>query len=393
MNAMSRMAPLSGVASVVGIGETDYAADYAVAREKAGAHDSYGYAALAFTRALQDAGLRKQDIDGLIVGPTLAPERTGEVLGMDVRWMGQGDAVNALMQAAMVIQSGAAECIALVYGNNQRTRGTQYGGAQADGGDRYLAYTYYAPWGMTSQGALYALMTQRYMALHGLSSRELGDIAIAQRRFAQLNENAIMRQPLTHDQYLQARYICEPLRLYDYCLVNDGGVALIVMSTKRAKALGGHAVELAGFGRSDMNIDATSLKPRLVDFYHQAHQQAASDVFNNAGVGPKDISLAQIYDSFSAHVLFALEGFGYCELGQAGRFIADGQIGPGGRLPVNTSGGHLSESYMQGWNHQVELVRQLRGQAGARQVQLARWGHYMSDIAGKVATIIYRRSV
>ena len=393
MNAMSRMVPLSGVASVVGIGETDYAADYAVAREKAGAHDSYGYAALAFTRALQDAGLRKQDIDGLIVGPTLAPERTGEVLGMDVRWMGQGDAVNALMQAAMVIQSGAAECIALVYGNNQRTRGTQYGGAQADGGDRYLAYTYYAPWGMTSQGALYALMTQRYMALHGLSSRELGDIAIAQRRFAQLNENAIMRQPLTHDQYLQARYICEPLRLYDYCLVNDGGVALIVMSTERAKALGGHAVELAGFGRSDMNIDATSLKPRLVDFYHQAHQQAASDVFNNAGVGPKDISLAQIYDSFSAHVLFALEGFGYCELGQAGRFIADGQIGPGGRLPVNTSGGHLSESYMQGWNHQVELVRQLRGLAGARQVQLARWGHYMSDIAGKVATIIYRRSV
>jgi acetyl-CoA acetyltransferase len=393
MNAMSRMAPLSGVASVVGIGETDYAADYAVAREKAGAHDSYGYAALAFTRALQDAGLRKQDIDGLIVGPTLAAERTGEVLGMDVRWMGQGDAVNALMQAAMVIQGGAAECIALVYGNNQRTRGTQYGGAQADGGDRYLAYTYYAPWGMTSQGALYALMTQRYMALHGLSSRELGDIAIAQRRFAQLNENAIMRQPLTRDQYLQARYICEPLRLYDYCLVNDGGVALIVMSTKRAKALGGHAVELAGFGRSDMNIDATSLKPRLVDFYHQAHQQAASDVFNNAGVGPKDISLAQIYDSFSAHVLFALEGFGYCELGQAGRFIADGQIGPGGRLPVNTSGGHLSESYMQGWNHQVELVRQLRGQAGARQVQLARWGHYMSDIAGKVATIIYRRSV
>ncbi len=393
MNAMSRMAPLSGVASVVGVGETDYAADYAVAREKKAARDSYGYVALAFTRALQDAGLRKQDIDGLIVGPTLAPERTGEVLGMDVRWMGQGDAVNALMQAAMVIQSGAAECIALVYGNNQRTRGTQYGGAQADGGDRYLAYTYYAPWGMTSQGALYALMTQRYMALHGLSSRELGDIAIAQRRFAQLNENAIMRQPLTHDQYLQARYICEPLRLYDYCLVNDGGVALIVMSTERAKALGGHAVELAGFGRSDMNIDATSLKPRLVDFYHQAHQQAASDVFNNAGVGPKDISLAQIYDSFSAHVLFALEGFGYCELGQAGRFIADGQIGPGGRLPVNTSGGHLSESYMQGWNHQVELVRQLRGQAGARQVQLARWGHYMSDIAGKVATIIYRRSV
>jgi len=387
-----RMAQLSGIASVVGVGETDYAIDYAAAREKKPpTRDSYGYAALAFKRALHDCSINKYDIDGLIVGPTLAAERTGEMLGLNVRWMGQGDAVNSLMSAAMAIHSGAASCIALVYGNNQRTRGTQYGGAQADGGDRYLAYHYYAPWGMTSQGALYALMTQRYMSLHGLTERELGEIAVSQRNFAQMNPNAVMRQSMNIEQYLNSKYICEPLRINDYCLVNDGGVALIVMSSERAKKHGKNAVSMAAFGRSDINMDATSLKPRLVDFYHSAHQAAASDVFNNAGVGPQDMDFAQIYDSFSAHVLFALEGFGYCEIGKAGEFIANGKIGPGGKLPINTSGGHLSDSYMQGWNHQVEIVRQLRNQAGARQVKNASWGHYMSDIAGKVATVIFRK--
>jgi acetyl-CoA acetyltransferase len=110
-----------------------------------------------------------------------------------------------------------------------------------------------------------------------------------------------------------------------------------------------------------------------------------------AGVGPADIDVVQIYDSFSAHVLFALEGFGYCRPGEAGAFIANGAIGPGGRLPVNTSGGHLSETYMQGWNHLVEIVRQLRRETGARQVADARHAQYISDIAGKVASIIFAR--
>ena len=390
MNERARMAALSGIASIVGVGDTDYAADYQLAREKKVTRDSYGYAALAFKRALDDAGLAKSDIDGLIAGPTLASERLGEILGLDVRWSAQADAVNAVISAVMAINAGAAECIALVYGNNQRTKGTQYGGPQADGGDRYLAYTYYAPWGMTSQGALYALMTQRYMALHGLEMRDLAEIAVAQRKFAQLNDNAIMREPMSVDQSLAARYICEPLRLNDYCLVNDGGVALIVTTTERARKMKRKGVVVSGIGRSDINRDATSLRPRLVDFYHTAHKQTAEQVFSNAGAGNADIDLVQIYDSFSSHILFALEGFSYCGIGEAKFFIANGAIGPGGRLPVNTSGGHLSESYMQGWNHHVEIVRQLRGETGARQVSKARHAQYISDIAGKVASIIYK---
>lgn len=385
-----RLASLSGDIAVAGIGDTDYAVDYQRARDKRVEHDAYGYAAIAFKRAMADAGLARGDIDGLIVGPTLAAERVGEVLGIEPRWSGQADAVNAVMEAALAIHSGMAECVAIVYGNDQRSASKQYGGPTAEG-NRYLAYTYYAPWGMTSQGAFYAMMTRRYMELHGVGDRALGEVAVAQRAFARLNDNAIMRETLTIDDYLASRHICEPLRLLDYCLVNDGGVAMILTTAERARHLSKPVVVLAGMARHDMNADATSLRPRLMDFYHSGHSHVASHVFDMSGAGPEDMDLLQIYDSFSAHILFALEGFGYCPLGEAGRFIADGAIGPGGRLPVNSSGGHLSESYMQGWNHQIEAVRQLRHEAGARQTSGARHAQYISDVAGKVASIIYKR--
>ncbi len=390
MTSAARLARLGGDIAIAGAGDTDYALDYELARKGEVRRDSYGYAALAFKRALDDAGLKRGDVDGLIVGPTLSQERAGEVLGIDPRWAGQADAVNAVMQAALAVHAGLAECVALVYGNDQRSRKKEYGGEQSDG-SAFLAYVHYAPWGLTSQGALYAMMTQRYMALHGLAPEALGEIAISQRRFAALNPNAVMREPLDTAKYMASRFICEPLRLFDYCLVNDGGVALIVTTAERARRLAKPAVVIGGIGRSDMNAGATSLRPRFIDFYHPAHAEASKALYDMAGVGPGDIDLVQVYDSFSAHVLFALEGFGYCAPGEAGRFIAGGAIGPGGRLPVNTSGGHLAESYMQGWNHQVEIVRQLRGETGARQVQGARHAHYISDVAGKVASLIYTR--
>jgi len=388
----TRLAAMRDEVAVVGVGETDYASDYA--RAKAGHRDTdgYGLAARAFSRALADCGLQRSDIDGLITGPALAGERLGEVLGLDVRWADTGDAVNAVMKAALAIHAGVAECVAVVYGNDQRTAGTAYGGPAAMGGDRHLAYVYFSPWGLTSQGALYAMLATRYIGEGHITGRELAHVAVAQRQFAALSHNAVMQDPLSVEQYMAADYICEPLRLFDYCLINDGGVALIITTAERAKGLQRQAATLTGIGRSDLNRDATSLRPRLDDFYRPAQHQAADQVYNAANLSPHEVDVLQVYDSFSIHVPLALEGFGFCAEGRAGNLLSSGATSPGGGLPTNTSGGHLSGSYMQGWSHLVECVRQVRGEAGAAQVEGARTSQYISDVAGKVASVIFSKA-
>jgi acetyl-CoA acetyltransferase len=379
----------AGISAVAGIGHTDWVEDYARVRKGEKPSDSYGYAARAFTRAIEDAGISRDEIDGLIVGPSTAYERMGEVLNIDPRWGGQADAIQAVLQAVMAIKSGMAEVVALVYGNDQRSAAVQYGGPEATGGGAFLSYVYHSPWGLTSQGALYALMFQRYKELLGISERDLGQVAVAQRQWSSLNPNAIMRKTITLDDYMSAAYIAEPLRLYDYCLINDGGVALIIAEASRARKMAQKPVVIHGMGRADLNSKATSLGPRLLDFYRPAQMKAADQVFAAAGVGPKDMDALLVYDSFSPHILFALEGFGYCGQGEAASFIAGNGIGVGGKLPINTGGGHLSESYMQGWNHQIEAVRQLRGGLGARQVPDCRYVQYTSDVAGKAMSVIY----
>ena len=379
----------SGVAAVTGVGHTDWAEDYRRVRNGEKPFDSYGYAAVAFNRALEDAGVERSDIDGLIVGPTTAYERMGEILNIDPRWGGQADAVQAVFQAVMAIHSGMAEVVALVYGNDQRSAAVQYGGPQAMGGGSFLSYVYHSPWGLTSQGALYALMFQRYKELWDVTDADLGQVAVGQRQWASKNPHAIMRKPITVEDYLAANYIAEPLRLNDYCLINDGGVALIIMEAERARKTCKQPVTIKGLGRSDLNHHATSLGPRLIDFYRPAQQRAAEQVYAAAGLGPKDIDALLVYDSFSPHIFFALEGFGFRGQGEGARFIAENGIGVDGKLPVNTHGGHLSESYMQGWNHQIEAVRQVRGGEGDRQVQNCRNVQYVSDVAGKAMSIIY----
>lgn len=380
---------LRRVAAFVGIGHTDWAGDAAAVKAGRKPHDAYGYGVAAFRNALADAGIQRADIDGLIVGPTTAYERMGEMLGIDPRWGGQADAAGAIVQACMAIKSGLAEVVALVYGNDQKSVGRQYGGAQTPGSDAYLSYVYHTPWGLTSQGALYGLMYRRYMEVTGATERDLGQVAVAQRRSATANPHAVMQKAITIDDYLASDYIAEPLHIFDYCLVNDGGVALIVAEAGRARRMGGTPVYIQGFGRTDLNRGATTLEPRLLEFYRPGQRLAAQQVYAMAGIGPKDIDCLMVYDSFSCHVLFALEGFGFCGEGEAGAFIARTGIGVDGKLPINTGGGHLSESYMQGWAHQVEAVRQLRGQAGGRQVAKCRNVQYVSEVSGKVFSYIY----
>ncbi len=393
---LERLRSLRNTAAIVGVGDTDYAADYRTeggdaAAKGGGAVDSYTLAARAFKRALDDAGLNKSEIDGLCAGGPIAHERLSETLGINPGWGISGDAPRCLIEAVQAINAGLCTTVALVYGNAQRSMNTQYGGAQASGGESILSYVYYAPWGMTSQGALYAMMFKRHQLVYGTTEEQLAAVSIAFRKHASLNPNAVMQTPISREEYLQARYIVEPLRLYDYCLVNDGGVALIVRRADLAREGKQTPVNITGFGWSELNVDATQLRPRLKQFYYPAHHAVAAQVFGMAGVGPKDIDVYATYDSFSVHLLFGLEGFGFCGEGEVGAFIQDGRIEIGGELPCNTSGGMLSESYMQSWNHQVELVRQLRGGLGSRQVEGAATGQYVHDVAGKCLSLIYTK--
>ncbi|HET6607396.1 MAG TPA: thiolase family protein [Rhodopila sp.] len=381
---------LSKVAAVIGVGQTDYVGDYARVRNGEKPHNSDGYAVQAFNNALADAGISRDDIDGLIVGPTVAYERIGELLGINPTWGGQRDAMLAVIEACMAIHCGLAKTVACIYGNDQRSAAVQYGGPQAMGGDLFLSYVYHSPWGYTSQGALYAMMFRRFMETTGITERELGEVAVAQRLHGSLTPHAIMRQPITIEDYMASRYICEPLHLFDYCLINDGGVAFIISEADLAKKISKKPpVLIHGVGRYDLNRGATSLEPRLLDFYRPAQEKCAAQVYDMAGIGPEDMSAVQVYDSFSCHVPFALEGYGYCRSGDVGRFMREEGISLNGRLPVNTAGGHLSETYMQGWAHQVEAVRQVRGECDAHQVKDCRFVHYNSDVAGKAVSVIY----
>ena len=369
---LDRLSEFKDVAAIVGVGDTDYLADYRTPLGEAaavgsGGGDSYVLAARAFRRALDDAGLDKSEIDGLCVGGPMSHERTSEVLGLNPRWSSSGDAPRSVIEAVQAIKAGLCTTVACVYGNAQRSQNVQYGGPQAMGGGGILSYVYYAPWGLTSQGALYSLMFKRHQLVYGTTEEQLAAIPVALRKHATLNPNAIMRErPMTTDDYLNARYIVEPLRLFDYCLVNDGGVALIVQRADLARERRQEPVLVSGFGWSELSVDATQLRPRIKDFYFPAHRDVVEQVYPMAGVTQRDIDVYATYDSFSVHLLFTLEGFGFCGEGESGAFIQDGRIEVGGELPCNTSGGMLSESYMQSWNHQVELVRQLRGGLGDR---------------------------
>ena len=203
------------------------------------------------------------------------------------------------------------------------------------------------------------------MALHGTTSEQLGWVAVTQRRHASLNPQAVMREPMTLADHQASRMIVEPLRLLDCCLISDGGVAIIVTSPERAADARKPPVLLWGMGQGHT---LQTLGAR--DWWYLPHQaDAVSRAYRMAGVGPKDIAVAQLYDNFTIAVLFWLEHAGFVDAGEAGSFVEGGQrIGLGGELPVNTAGGNLSESYMQGWLHVVEAVRQVRGEAGSRQV-------------------------
>ena len=342
----------------------------------------------ALKEALDDAGLTRADIDGVIVNRIPDYQRFCELAGMNPRFAvvtpGQGRMSGLTIElAASAIAAGMANTIALVYGNDGRSAGDKYGGET----DRYGSggAGLWFPYGMTSPGAVHAMMMQRHMHEFGTTSRQLAEIGVTFRNHAALNPNAVMRDRITHEEHQHSKFIAEPLHLFDYCLINDGGVAMILTRAGRARHMKKKPVYIRGFAAATRLAESTFPAP---DYWYGPMSTAAKDVYAMAGVGPQDMDALMIYDNFSPTVFFSLEGYGFCPRGESGRFVENGRLGLGGEFPTNTSGGHMSESYMQGWALNVEAVRQLRGECGERQVKDAGLVQYMCA-APLLTSIIY----
>jgi acetyl-CoA acetyltransferase len=208
---------------------------------------------------------------------------------------------------------------------------------------------------------------RRHMELYGTTTRQLAEVSVAIRHHASLNPDAVMRTPFSIDDHENARFITAPLRLLDYCLINDGAVCMIMTSAERAKDFKKPPVLISGFGGKE-TYAPSNIANFDMDMWYPATKAAGEQAYGMAGVTTKDVDGLMVYDNFSPTVLFSLEGLGFCPRGESGRFVENGALKLGNVLPVNTDGGHLSNSYMQGWALNVEAVRQLRGECGARQI-------------------------
>lgn len=393
------MSKISRKVAVVGVGDTDYGADYRQAngaarrRGEAGKLDSYGLAALAFSRALADSGLKKSDIDGVVVSGPIQSEVACEYLGLTPNW---GSTLNGLSDAiiplaVMAIMSGHCTTVAVIKGDAQRSNRVEWGGPRQRVGR--LGEQYYHPWGFSSPGAQHALMWQHYMDVYGKKEEDLFVIPSNSRKFAQMNPNAVMYgRPMTFESWWESPYIAKPLRLFDYCIINDGGTCLILRRADMCSDLPHNDVVVAGFSWETV-MHSSGLRDRVGDQYYTKVKAAADACYAMAGIGPQEVSHFQVYDAFSDILVWSLEAMGFCGKGEALDFVGpEGQnIFLGGDLPCMTSGGHQSDCYLQGWAQQAEAVRQLRHSCGERQVQDAEVSLYVHPGGEGPHTVMYQR--
>ena len=354
-------------------------------------------AAVAFKEALDDAGLTREDVDGLSIhlGAPLGVDydRFAEAFGLDIRYVNQSwlhgrFVTNALQHAALAVSAGLADVVACVTAVSfTRERGFLGGpgdveGNREEGGTHGEA----PPYGLTAPAGGAAIAMQRYMHLYGATSAQLAAVPISIRQHALNNPRAIMQQPLTLEAHQNARMVIDPLRLYDCCLISDGAAILLVTRAKRARDLKQKPVRIAAMQGTRSGREEFIFAPRGLGINQQSGKRAFAgerdlEIFRQ-GIARNDVQGFYTYDAFSPLVLFALERFGYCGVGEAAAFVQNGRIAPGGALPMNTSGGLLSEAHVAGWNSICEMTRQLRGTAGARQIkdaQALQWGTAWGD--------------
>jgi acetyl-CoA acetyltransferase len=339
--------------------------------------------------ALAQANLQPGDVDALFVclsddmlsGMTLA-----EYLGIRPRLIdnnrtGGSSFLIHVMLAALALESRQCDVALIAYGSNQRT-------AAGKLANLIRTSVYEAPYKALSPISAYALAAARHMHQYDTTREQLGAVAIAARKWAQLNPDAFMRDELTLQDYLQARVVSSPLGVRDCCLVTDGAAAIVMTRADRAKDLASRPAFVLGAACATWHQEISNAPDLTVT----AAVESGARAFAQAGVEPTDIDVVQLYDAFTINTVLFLEDLGFCPKGEGGRFVENGRIAPGGELPVNTNGGGLSCVHpgMYGLFTLVEAAQQIRGTTGARQVTGAELAlcHGNGGVLSSQATVI-----
>jgi acetyl-CoA acetyltransferase len=366
---MTAMKQLRGSAAIAGV------ATYGCGESPG--HTDMELLAEAARRAVADAGLAMKDIDGLCTASasaTMWAMPVVEYLGLrptyiDSTMLGGSSFIAHLLPAMQALASGQCNAVLVCYGSAQRT--ATFGRREVVASRRYLdPQPYETPYEPMQPLSAYALAASRHMHEFGTTRRDLAEVAVAARAWARLNPEAFMRDPLSIDDVLGARMVCDPLTVRDSCLVTDGAGAFVLVRADRARDLQREPVHVLGTGTAVWNRQISSMH----DLTTTAARDSGRAAFAMAGLAPSDIDVVQLYDAFTINVLLFLEDLGFCAKGEGGAFVRGGAIAPGGRLPVNTNGGGLSCVHpgMYGIFALIEAVRQLRGEGGDRQVAGAR---------------------
>ncbi len=361
---------LRGSAAIVGVAESELG--------EVPDETIWSMQAKAALEALDDAGIAPAEVDAVfcaVGGQTFAASmQLAEYLGIvptytDSTNIGGASFEAHLGHALLAIASGACDVALISYASRQRSersRRLQPAGLLTGQLAQTLQGQFEAPYGLPMPLGAYALAAQRHMAQYGTKPEQLAQIAVDTRRWASMNPKAWYRDPITIEDVLASPLIASPLHRLDCCLVTDGGGALVVTSAQRARDCKKRPVYVLGWGESHDH----SMISQMPDLTTTSGSVSGRRAFEMAGLGPADIDVLEIYDSFTITVLLALEDLGFCAKGEGGPFVEDGKLGPGGSLPTNTSGGGLSYCHpgMFGIFLLIEAVRQLRRECGERQV-------------------------
>lgn len=350
--------------AIAGIGETEYV------RWGQQTRSEFRLACEAILKALDDAGLTVKDLDGFASysDDRNDPTSLATALGVPVlrfsnmMWGGGGGGgQGAVMNAMLAVATGAANCV-VAYRSLCQGQFGRFGqgrpGVPRVGG----AAAFTAPFGQMGAPSGFALQARRYMHEYGVTSRQFGNIAVAAYKHAQRNPRAVMYgRPITIEDHQNSRWIVEPLHLYDCCLENDGACAVVLVSAERARSLKHPPVYIMAAAQGG-GFRQGAAAGNKTNYVSANFTEIARDLWSRAGVGPKDVDVAQFYVNFTPMAMMAMEDHGFCKRGEGGAFCEDGRIEwPDGELPINTSGGNLAEAYIHGLEYVVENVRQLRG--------------------------------